>query len=71
MAIFGGYLDKGQDEKTPQNENLAVGFSEVLVMPPRGSRISRLLHADYTQLAGEWFDLDVPNGDARADTIKT
>jgi integrase/recombinase XerC/integrase/recombinase XerD len=64
-------LDKGQDEKTPQNENLAAGFSEVMVIPPGDSRISRLTPADYTQLAGEWFNLDVANGDARADTIKT
>src|ERR1035437_10897003 len=58
-------------EKTSQNEYLEVDTFEVSVLPPSGNQICKLAPADYIRLAAEWFNLDLANGDARADTIST
>jgi integrase/recombinase XerC/integrase/recombinase XerD len=61
----------GQEEKTPQIENLEADFSAAQVALFESGRIARFSPEDYLQKAGEWFELDVANGDARPDTIRT
>jgi len=60
-----------QEVKTPQIENLEADFSAAQVALPESGRVARFSPEDYLQKAGEWFELDVANGDARPDTIRT
>ena len=60
-----------QQETTSQNKNVEAGFSALMVVAT-GNRPADLGgREECVQLAGEWFALDVANGDARPDTIRT
>jgi integrase/recombinase XerC/integrase/recombinase XerD len=60
-----------QEEKTPQIANLEADFLPVPMVTPDSAPIARLFTEDHLRQAGEWFELDVANGDARPDTIRT
>lgn len=60
-----------QDKKMAQIENYEVGDLAPVILPQGPLSHANLSPADYIVLAGEWFNVDVANGDVRADTMRT